>query len=318
MNKSKTTPTKHKRGMRYIEYDYEAAFNKSIDNLHNWFVEQLLKNRFKCVYACKEITAGQQFEIEIYPEFKKVSDTPEAGRIKRDNTKAQNSLNDKNARKYVTRKINENFTDRDIWITLTYSTDNEPKDQEEALKNIQNYIARLRYRRKKLGLSQIRYLYITEHDPDADIRWHHHIIMDGALDMDTVEKTWKKGERNETRRLDLDEYGLAGLANYITKEKNRGKCEKRWNCSKNLKQFRVRKIYGKKKEYKPEKGKYTPIGKYINNFVRDRRVLEDQIKKWYPDNKLLDTAVYYNDFNGMFYITARMQKGKANETRAGT
>lgn len=315
-------PTKHKRGMRYIEYDYEAAFNKNIDNLHEWFTENLLKHRYKCVYACKEITAGTTFEIEIYPEFKKVSEVPEAGRIKRDNSKAQKNLNNTNARKYVTRLINENFPDnRGFWITLTYCKENEPTDHCEALKNVQNYIDRLRYRRRKLGLPKIRYVYITAHNPDAEIRWHHHIVMDDGLDMDTVEAAWKKGRRNETRRLNPDEYGLAGIANYITDEKNRGKSEKRWNCSKNLKQFRVRKVYGKKKQYNKDgttQGKYTPIDKYIDTFVRDRGALEHQVQKWYPDNKLLDTAVYYNDFNGMFYITAKMKKGKANETRAGT
>lgn len=321
-DKSKTRlPTKRKRGMNYIEYDYEAAFDKNIDDLHEWFTEQLLKNSYKCVYACKEITAGQQFEIEIYPEFKRLSDAPGAGK-KKDNSKAQKNLNDINARKYVTRLINENFPDdRGFWITLTYSKGNEPANYDEALNNIQNYIKRLKYRRRKLGLPPIRYVYITAYNPEAKIRWHHHIVMDNGLDMDTVETAWNKGRRNETRCLDPDEYGLAGIANYITDEKNRGKCEKRWNCSKNLKQFRVRKVYGKKKEYRKDgtaQGKYTPISKYINTFVRDRGALEHQIGKWYPGNKLLDTAVFYNDFNGMFYIKARMKKGKANETRAGT
>ena len=52
---------KKKRGMTFIPYDYEAAFNKSINDLHEYFVEQMLKNRFKCVYALKEIRAGEQF-----------------------------------------------------------------------------------------------------------------------------------------------------------------------------------------------------------------------------------------------------------------
>jgi hypothetical protein len=80
-------------------------------------------------------------------------------------------------------------------------------------------------------LPKVKYLYITEHDPEAEIRWHHHIIMDGLLDMDIAESLWNKGDRNQARRLQKDKYGLAGMANYITKNKNRGKFEKRWNCS---------------------------------------------------------------------------------------
>ena len=77
--------------------------------------------RKKVIYALKEITAGDQFEIEIYPQFRSMDEVPPEGRtIKKDNNKAQKNLNDKNARKYVERLINENFSDRDIWMTLTY------------------------------------------------------------------------------------------------------------------------------------------------------------------------------------------------------
>lgn len=300
-----------KRRRGFIEYDYEAAFNESIENLHEFFVDQMLKQRYKCVYALKEITAGKQLEIEIYPEFHKMDDVPENGRIKKDNSTAQKNLNDKNARKYVERMINNNFTDSDIWATLTYEPGEEPENMAEAVKNMQNYIRRLNYQRKKIGLPIAKYVYITEYSPDAEIRWHHHIVMDGLLNMDTVEKTWKKGRRNETRRLEKDEYGLSGMAHYITKEKDRKKGEKRWNSSTNLKQFRVRKVHSKRQDAK--QGAYKPISKYVDGFVKDRGNIEQQVKKWYPDYVFTDSGVYYNDFNGMFYITARMRQQERRE-----
>ena len=110
-----------KRGMQYIPYDYEAAYNKAMEDMHEWFIENLFQHRKKVIYALKEITAGDQFEIEIYPQFRSMDEVPPEGRtIKKDNNKAQKNLNDKNARKYVERLINENFSDRDIWMTLTY------------------------------------------------------------------------------------------------------------------------------------------------------------------------------------------------------
>lgn len=312
MNKSK----KKKRGMTFIPYDYEAAFNKSINDLHEYFVEQMLKSRFKCVYALKEIRAGEQFEVEIYPEFKKIDDVPIEGRIKRDNSKAQKNLNDKNARKYVERLLNENFGDSDIWVTLTYGAGKEPQDMNEAVKNMQNYIRRVNYQRKKRELPPAKYIYITEWSPDAEIRWHHHLVMDGLLDMDTVESTWKKGRRNETRRLDKDEYGLTGLSNYITKEKDRKKGEKRWNSSQNLKQPRIRKVHSKRPL--AYSGTYKPIGKYVDGFVRDAETIREQMLKWYPEYDFTDSGVYYNDFNGMFYIRARMRKRRnKDDTKAG-
>ena len=35
--------------------------------------------------------------------------------------------------------------------------------------------------------------------------------MDGALDMDVVEKCWNQSSRNEVRRLQKDENGLTGM-----------------------------------------------------------------------------------------------------------
>lgn len=103
---------KRKKGMTFIPYDYEAAYNKSLEDMHEFFVEQMFKHGKKVVYALKEIRAGDQFEVEIYPQFKKMDEVPPEGRsIKKDNDKAQRNLNDKNARKYVERLINENFTD---------------------------------------------------------------------------------------------------------------------------------------------------------------------------------------------------------------
>lgn len=73
---------KKKKGMVFVPYDYEAAYNQHLENLHEFFVEQLLKNRYKSIYALKEITSGDMFEIEIYPEFKSMDEVPEAGRKK--------------------------------------------------------------------------------------------------------------------------------------------------------------------------------------------------------------------------------------------
>ena len=118
-----------KRGMQFISYDYEAAYNKAMEDMHEWFIENLFQHRKKVIYALKEITAGDQFEIEIYPQFRSMDEVPPEGRtIKKDNNKAQKNLNDKNARKYVERLINENFSDRDIWMTLTYDDAHLPPD----------------------------------------------------------------------------------------------------------------------------------------------------------------------------------------------
>ena len=212
-----------KRGMQYIPYDYEAAYNKAMEDMHEWFIENLFQHRKKVIYALKEITAGDQFEIEIYPQFRSMDEVPPEGRtIKKDNNKAQKNLNDKNARKYVERLINENFSDRDIWMTLTYDDEHLPPDGDvdAAIKNVQKYIRRINYQRKKRGLPNAKYVYVTAYNPDAEIRWHHHIVMDGALDMETVVillETSQAGMRfADCRRTKTV---LSGMANYIVEER---------------------------------------------------------------------------------------------------
>lgn len=54
-----------KRGMQYIPYDYEAAYNKAMEDMHEWFIENLFQHRKKVIYALKEITAGDQFAEDI-------------------------------------------------------------------------------------------------------------------------------------------------------------------------------------------------------------------------------------------------------------
>lgn len=263
MERKGKTGKRKKRGMNFIPYDYEAAFNKALGDLHEWIVEQMFSHGKKMVYALKEIKAGEQFEVEIYPQFKSMDEVPEEGRsIKRDNSRAQRNLNDKNARKYVERLINRNFGDKDLWITLTYDDAHLPPDGDidAAIKNMQNFIRRVNYQRKKRGLSKAKYVYVTEYNEAAEIRWHHHLVMDGALDMDTVEKCWGQSSRNEVRRLQKDENGLSGMANYIVKEKKRIRSEKRWNSSQGLIDPDIRVVHSKQ----PEKGKgsYKKIGKW--------------------------------------------------------
>jgi len=44
-----------KRGMQFIPYDYEAAYNKAMEDMHEWFIENLFQHRKKVIYICKSI-----------------------------------------------------------------------------------------------------------------------------------------------------------------------------------------------------------------------------------------------------------------------
>lgn len=79
----------------YVEYDYEEAYQKQIENLEEDIIKRMMDGKkIKYVYATKEIKAGEQLEVEIYPEFtrKRVEEIPEEGRRKKDR-QAQRNLN---------------------------------------------------------------------------------------------------------------------------------------------------------------------------------------------------------------------------------
>ena len=189
----------------YIEYDYEAAYKKALTDMEEDNMERMLKEgRVRSLYATKEIRAGEQMDVEIYPEFRRSEreQIPDEAKKARQR-KAQRNLNEKNSRKECERTINANFGNDDIWGTLTYTDDNMPNSMKEAQHDMTLYIGRLNYERKKMGLAKLRYVYVTECSDKG--RWHHHFVCDGDMGLEAVEEKWKKGRRNQVRRLQKDE-----------------------------------------------------------------------------------------------------------------
>lgn len=284
-----------RRKAAYVPYDYEAAYQDSLDNLEEEKERQELKSgRVRNIYATKEIRAGDQLEVEIYPEFtrQQIDRIPSAARRKKQQ-EAQRNLNNKNSRKMCERVIGENFGDRDLWGTLTYTDAEMPETMAEAIRNMQNYIKRLNYRRKKMGLKNLRYVYTTECSDKG--RWHHHIILDGDMSMDEVEAVWKKGRRNQVRRLQRDENGLVGMARYITKEK-KGKHQKTWCCSKGLRKPRESVSHYKTRQ------------RDVDRMVAGELKVSEHLTKWYGEKyEFAESEIRKNKFNGRYYIYGRMR-----------
>ena len=272
----------------YGDYDYETEYQKQVTNLEEYEYRRLLKEKqVWYLYMTKTIRSGKMVEVEIYPVFEHKSNMPKK-KVKK-TRKAQRDLNDRNARKNFVRLVNTNFTTGDYICTFTYKVN--PKTIEEAERHIGNYINRLNYRRKKMGFPNVKYIYITEKSPKG--RVHHHVIMDNLLDRDTVEDCWKLGNRNNVRRLAEDDFGLTGLATYLSKDP---KGRKRWKGSRNLKKPKITTSVTKFKRGR------------ILKMVRNQNLIEEELKKDYPNLKFLDADVRQNDINSMFYIYARMVK----------
>ena len=290
----------------YIEYDYDAVYRDRIDDLEQAFLETVINRKLirGSVYATKEIRSGDQLEIEIYPQFtaKQKKQIPAAG-LEKKPREAQRDLNNRNSRKECERRINANFTDEDIWGTFTYRQEEVPGNWEEAQKNMQNFIRKLNYHRRKLGLGPAKYIYVTELSPKG--RFHHHFVTGGDVPMDLVESLWTKGDRNELRRLDRDENGLGGMAHYMTKESPKGKGKKRWMASKGLKKPEVKVTH------------YKVLPREVAKMALEYEAFPEKCRKLFSGSGYVWTSgeIRQNAVNKHVYLYGRMRlpKGERNE-----
>ena len=182
---------------------------------------------------------------------KKKSITPEA----------QRKQNEKQAEAMLRMLIDNNFTTNDCYITLTYKE--QPATWEDAKKDIQNFIRRLKRRYKKLD-KELKYIYIAE----GRTRIHFHMIINNAeLYSDEINELWPHGMHKLMLYQGRAEDAVR-LASYFVKEK-RSACysdkedafKRRWNSSKNLEKPKVKTEILKPSEWRdyiqPPKGYYV-------------------------------------------------------------
>lgn len=300
---------------KYTEYDYESIYNKELlgEESIEECIEQLKRSGKAYGYVVKTIQSGDMLESEIYPLYRKRKQQP-----KREETKesrlAQINLNWKNAVKYAVRLINANFKQNDYFVTLTYK-DGDLPGEEQAKKDIRNYIAKLRRYIRKNKLPELKYMYSIEFIGEDErgrtkkIRIHHHIIMNSVISRELVEDMWGKG-RADAKRLQPDEFGYEGVTRYITKKRKLHQCnkdgpeetdvrkfEKSWVSSKNLKKPTINKATTKLTRRKAE------------NMAKNQNQLKELFEQLY-NNKYIynDSTTYLSDITGGFYIYARMRR----------
>lgn len=280
------------------KYDYEAedVYDREVlgEDTPEEKIEQL-RGRNYC-YVVKTTVSGEVVESEIYPIYSNRKNTPRRDKEKTSKT-AQKNLNDKNAKKRISRLVNTNFTSKDLAVTLTY-TDHHLPDEEQARKDIQNYIRKLKRYRKKKGLPDLKYIYVIgcvseeEKKTTKKVRVHHHLIIND-MDRDTVESLWGKG-RAETKRLQPDDFGFEGLARYMAGQNNGSK---RWYASRNLKQPKVFKSYTKLTKRKAEQ------------LARKQIEWEETFEKIYKGKyKYNECKLFESSFTGGFYLYCKMRK----------
>ena len=300
--------TKKRKEYSLDEYDYEKSYIHSLNTLSESFIDSIFStSRYKVNYHTKTIRSGNQFEVEIYPAFKFDSAIPETiVRNKKESTETRKNLDDRNARKKLNRLVHSNFEAGDYWLHLTFNDEKLPETLEDAENEAINFFRRINRLRKKKRLDNAKYIYVIEEGEYGTERFHIHLIMDRELDIESVLSKWKKYGSTTTKIINF--YGdnsLMGICKYLSKDPEvykktafRLKGKRRWGASKNLKQPKER----------VNKTKFSR--KKVNGMIKNQNSIAEILESTYPAHNFKEVEIKYNDFNGLFYIYARMESKK--------
>ena len=155
---------------------------------------------------------------------------------------AQQAMNDKTARGKLEMLIAENFTGRDLFVTLTYRDADLPAKRAGAVKLVRQFLKNLRKHRALRG-QVLRYIYTTE-EKHGEARLHHHLVLNAVgKDIEVIRSLWPYGDDVDVEQIDENDF--AALAMYITKESVEGRPvgAQMWTRSRNLRNPDVQSCY---------------------------------------------------------------------------
>lgn len=247
--------------------------------MRSWYRE----TRYEC---------GDYMDVMIYPVYTK---TPVRRKKAKPTSEVQQKLNEIYAEEKLIRIANANFTPRDYKVELTYSSQHLPQSDEEAEKELTNFLRRVKRYRKQRGLSELKYIAVTEKGSRSG-RYHHHIIMSGDVELFDLVALWGKGIVGSDLLI-FDENGIANLVKYMMKQ---------------LKEF-----IGKK--YKRSRNMIVPEAKKRDNRFNKRTIVElakdtenrAEYEKLYEGYYLASASAAFNDVNGGVFLRMRYYKKEA-------
>lgn len=188
-------------------------------------------------YRQRSYYCGKYLEVEIFPVYTKAKGR---GNRKKPTSDTQKRLNQRHAEGKLRRLLHTNFTEKDLFVTLTFDDAHLPPSVEDVQKLLQNFMRKLKRRYAKLE-TELKYVYILEKGQENG-RLHIHMVISDGMDEEDLAALWAMG-KVRSAVLEFSEDGLAALAKYFTKgdAENGGKpiTWKRWVASRNLEKPQV-------------------------------------------------------------------------------
>jgi len=285
-------------------WEFEDLFNNIRTADGGFLQEPCFVPVGKMGYRRRTTVSGPRIDAEVFPVFgRRMRGTLRRARSQQ-TKEAQQKANNERSRIRLIQLVEANFTEEDLAIGLDYA--GQAPSPERIDKDLKNFFGKIRRRRKQRGLPDLKYIAAIGGDemPAAGYsgkRPHVHVIMNGGIDRDELEKLWGHGHAN-THRLQPRDEGLGGIAVYFTRQM----------------QDRPPKMGVKK--YRPSKNLLKPVQRSRDAKMPNARVrklaydFENEAKavmeKLYPGYVLQQCAVRYSDVVPGVYIRCVMRKVK--------
>ena len=254
-------------------------------------------------YRRRTTVSGPRIDAEVFPVFGRgVKTMLRKARTGNGTPDAQRKANDERSRIRLIQLVEANFTEADVAISLSY--EGKAPTPERVDKDVRNFLDRVKRRRIREGLPELKYIYAIGGDemPAAGYsgkRPHVHMIMNGGISRDDLEKMWGKGTAN-CDRLQPRSEGLGGISVYFTKQKQDRapkKGVKKWRRSRNM----VEPIRRSRDAKMPN----ARVRRIAYDFENEAKTV---MEKLYPGYVLQKCQVRYSDLVPGVYIRCVLRR----------
>lgn len=287
----------------------------------------------------KKTISGPMLEVDYYPIFSDGRRIPTRAPKTKPSTEAQEKYNRAQAKKKIVRLVNANFDNTDFFIHPTYEDWQAPQTEEQARKDIVNYLRRikskrktelkrasaelaeleqfyaekqskftaarldkLRHKVKKLS-EPFKYLYVMERQEYKSGRrkgqLNWHFHLFATAGLDAETMEALWPYRINCNRYQPEKFGFEAAAKYIAKDPSGNKS---FAYSKNLTQPTVK---------EPKDGRVTK--RYVERIARERVDDADFWEKKFKGYRFVKLIKKFNDFNLNWYVSVVMIKADTGE-----
>lgn len=287
----------------------------------------------------KKTISGPMLEVDYYPIFSDGRRIPTRAPKTKRSTEAQEKYNRAQAKKKIVRLVNANFDNTDYFIHPTYEDWQAPQTEEEARRDIVNYLRRIKSKRKtelkraSAELAELEQFYVEKQSKFTAARLDklRHKVKKLSepfkylyvMERQEYKSGKRKGQLNwhyhlfatagldaETmealwpyrincNRYQPEKFGFEAAAKYIAKDPSGNKS---FAYSKNLTQPTVK---------EPKDGRVTK--RYVERIARERVDDREFWEKKFKGYRFVKLIKKFNDFNLNWYVSVVMIKADTGE-----